>query len=240
MTALTLSPGEVRALLGPVHQWTAIDHPMEPLNFVRVLRTGGWVYAIAANGRAAVMARVPTDDRGPAVQHMLHRDYAAELVKYSHPAEETRSIEIGGDDRRLLLSIARDDLATTLIEAHTIPPVANATFQTAIAAMASGNVGPVNLSADDLVRLGQSLAHLQTPDRLGAAGASVISTTENRQGWCVASHTDRFLALIPATAGDHVPGTGLTRLPGGGKRGTGPVIVNPLTTWPDVLTDTGL
>lgn len=240
MTALTLGPREVLQVLGPVRQWTAIDHPMEPLNFVRLIRAGGWVYAIAANGRAAVMARVPTTVSGPEVQHMLHRDHADRLVELSHPAEGTRSIEISGDDRRVLLSIVHEDFATTLIETHTIPPVANATFQKAIGPMGDGNVGPVNLSADDLVKLGRSLAYLQTPDRLGAAGATVISTTENRQGWCIATHTDRFLALIPATAGDHVPGTGLTRLPGGGKRGTGPVIVNPLTTWPDVLTDTGL
>lgn len=238
MTDLTLTPSKVRQLLGPVHRWTGIGHPSEVLNFVRIVRKGGWLYATASNGRAAALARVPAGHLSG--EWMIHRDYVDRLLEYADPAESTRSIEISGDQPRLLLTIAHEDFATTLIEAHTIAPVANATFQKAIDPMTVGNVGPVNLSADDLVRLGRSLAHLQTPDRLGAAGASIISTTEGRQGWCIATHTDRFLALIPATAGDHVPGTGLTRLPGGGKRGTGPVIVDPLTTWPDVLTDTGL
>ena len=230
MTDFTLTSAQVRELLGPVVEWTGIDHQSEPLNFVRVVSDDGWLYATASNGHSAVIARVPSPTgTGEA---MIHREYAERLLAFAHPARETRSLEITGDDERLLFTIAHDDLTSTIIEGHTIAPVANATFQRAIAPLAQGNVGAVNLSSDDLIRLGSSLAHLKTTDRLGAAGATIISTSEGRSGWCIAAHTNRYLAMIPATGGDLVPGAIKpgTRLPN----------VSPLTAWPEVLTDTGL
>lgn len=241
MTTLTVTPAELREILGPVRPWCDLDPSApEATSFVRIFAAGGWTYATATNARGIAASR--TEVAAPGFDCLIHVDDVDHLLRLAEPGSDVRHLEISDGPRRLNIAAHYDVGTLRLFDCHTREPGQRVPIgPIATRILTSEHPTPAAISSADTGRIARAVDCYAHRGEAGAAAVTLVADAVNVPGFTVAAHLDRFLALLPTAARDVVPGTGMTNHRYG-ARALGPALLkrDPLTHWPTVLQEVSL